>query len=71
MHGKVITSTGIPLPALDLITTAATDVISKANNLSWVLWVVSIDAVMIFPSLVLFPREKGACNSQVRAEVKR
>jgi hypothetical protein len=25
--------------------------------------------VMIFPSLALFPHEKGACNSQVRAEV--
>jgi len=71
LHGRVITSTGIPLPALDLITAAATDVIFKAISLSGVLRVATMDAVMIFPSLVLFPHEKGACNSQVRAEVKR
>jgi hypothetical protein len=71
LHGRVITSTSIPLPALDLITSAATDAMSKANTLSGVLRVASMDAVMIFSSLVLFPHEKGACNSQVRAEVKR
>ena len=69
LHGRVITSTSIPLSALDLITTVATDVMSKANTLSRVLRVATINAVMIFPSLALFPHEKGACNSQVRAEV--
>jgi hypothetical protein len=69
-HGRVITSTRIPLPTLDLITAVATDVMSKASSLSRVLRVEAMDAVMIFPSLVLFPHEKGACNSQVRAEVK-
>jgi hypothetical protein len=43
----------------------------KANNLSWILRVAKMDAVMIFPSLVLYPHEKGACNTQVRVEVKR
>ncbi len=33
LHGRVITSTGIPLPAMDLITAAAMDVMAKANNL--------------------------------------
>jgi hypothetical protein len=70
-HGRVITSTGISLPALDLITADAIDVIVKANNLSGILRVATMDAVMIFPSLVLYPHEKGACNTQVRAEVKR
>jgi len=71
LHARVTTSTSIPLPALDLITAVATDVMSKANNLSSVLRVAAMDAVMSFPSLVLFPHEKGACNSQVREEVKR
>ena len=72
LHGRLITSSGIiPLPALYLITTVATDVMSKANSLSGVLRVATMDVVMIFSSLVLFPHEKGACNSQARAEVKR
>ena len=71
MHARVITSTGILLPALDLITAVATDVITKANSLSGILRVAAMDAVMIFPSLILFPHVKGACNSLVRAEVRR
>ena len=70
MHGRVITTTAIPMPALDLITAVASDLMTKANNLSGILRVVTMDAVMIFPSLVLYPHEKGACYSQVRAEVK-
>jgi len=70
-HARVTTSTGAPLPALDLITAAATDAMEKANNLSGILHVAAMDAVMLFPSLVLFPHEKGACNTQVQAEVKR
>jgi len=46
-------------------------VMSKANNLSGVLRVAAMDAAISFPSFVLFPHEKGACNSQDRAEVKR
>ena len=70
-HGRFITSTGVPLPALDLITAAATDAMDKANNLSGILRVAAMDAMMLFPSLVLFPHEKGVCNTQIRAEVKR
>ena len=70
-HGRVITSTGIPLPALDLIPVVATDVMVKVNNFSGILRVKVMDAIMIFPSLVLYPHEKGACSAQVRAEVKR
>jgi hypothetical protein len=33
MHGRVIASTAIPLPAMDLITATATDVMTKAKNL--------------------------------------
>jgi len=71
LHGRVVTSTGIPLLALDLITSAATDVINKANSISGILRVVVMDAVMIFPAVILFPHVKGACNSQVRTEVRR
>jgi hypothetical protein len=71
MYGSVITTTAIPMHALDLITAAATNVMTKANNVSRILRVATMDAVMIFPSLVLYPHEKGACYSQVRAEVKR
>jgi len=71
LRERVITSIAIHLHALDLITAAATDAMSKANTLSEVLRVAAMDAVMLFSSLVLFPHEKGACNSQVRAEVKR
>ncbi len=70
-HGRVVTSTAIPLPALDLITAAATDVVEKANNLSGILRTAAMDGVMLFPSLIMFPHEKGACCSKVRAEVKR
>jgi hypothetical protein len=70
-HGRVVTATRIPLPAMDLITAAATDVMEKANNLSGILRTAAMDAVMLFPSLILFPHEKGACSSRVRAEVKR
>jgi hypothetical protein len=65
IHGRVITSTGIPLPALDLITAAATDVMVKANNLSRILRVAPMDVVMIAPSLALYPQGKGACSTQV------
>ena len=71
MHGRVTTSTEVPLPSLDLITAAATDAMDKANNLSGILRVAAMDAVMLFPSLVLFPHEKGACNTQIWAKVKR
>ncbi len=63
MHGRVITSTAIPMPAQDLIIADATDVMTKANNLCGILRVAMMDAVMIFPSLVLYPHEKGACYS--------
>jgi hypothetical protein len=63
MHGRVITTTAIPMPALDLITTVATDVMTKANNMLGILRVVAMDAVIIFPSLVLYPHEKGAYYS--------
>ena len=44
LHGRVTTtSTGNPLPALDLITTDATDVMSNANNLSGVLRIATMD----------------------------
>ncbi len=69
--GRVTTSTGVPLPALDLITAAATDVMVKANSLAGILRVAAMDAVMLFPSLILYPHEKGACSTQVRTEVKR
>jgi hypothetical protein len=62
---------GNPLPALDLITAVASDVMVKANNISRNLLDATMDVVMIFPSLVLYPHEKGACNSQVRAEGNR
>ena len=71
MHGRVITTTAILMFVLHLITAAATNVMTKANNLSGILRIAAMDAVMIFPSLVLYPHEKGACYSQVRAEVKR
>jgi hypothetical protein len=69
-HGRVTTSTEISLPAIDLITAAATYAMKNANNLSEILRVAGMDVVMLFPSLVLFSHEKGACNTQVRAEVK-
>jgi hypothetical protein len=62
-HGRVTTSTGVPLPALDLITAVATDVMEKANSLSRILRVAAMDAVVLFPSLILYPHEKGACSS--------
>ena len=71
MHGRLITSTRIPLPALDLIIAVATHVMVKANSFSGILDVAAMDAVMIFSSLVLYPHEKGAWKTQVRAEVKR
>ena len=70
-HGRVLTSPGVPLPALDLLTSAATDALEKVNRLSGILRVATMDVVMRFPSLVLYPHEKGACNTQVCAEVKR
>jgi hypothetical protein len=70
-HGRVITSTGISLSALDFITAVATNVMVKANSFSGILDVAAMDAVMIFSSLVLYPHEKGAWKTQVRAEVKR
>jgi hypothetical protein len=41
-HGRVTTSTGFPLPALDLITAAATDVVEKANSLYGILRVAAM-----------------------------
>jgi len=70
-HGRVTTSTRVPLLALDLITAAVIDVMDKANRLSRILRVAAMDVVMLFPSLILFPHMKGACNNQLRAEVKR
>ena len=61
MHGRVITTTAIPMLVMDLITAAATDVMAKANNLSRILRVAALDGVMIFPSLILYPHENGAC----------
>jgi predicted urease superfamily metal-dependent hydrolase len=37
MHGRVITTTAIPVHALDLITAVATDVMIKTNNMSRIL----------------------------------
>ncbi len=65
-HGRVATYTGVPLPALDLITASATDAMDKENRLSGIFRVAVMDEVMLFASLVLFPREKGACNTQIR-----
>jgi hypothetical protein len=45
-HGRVLTSTTVPLPALVLITAAATDVMEKANGLSGILRTAAMDAVM-------------------------
>ena len=58
IHGRVITTTAIPMPALDLITAGATDVMVKANNLLGILRVAAMDVVTIFPSLVLYPPRK-------------
>jgi hypothetical protein len=58
-YGRVTTSTGVPLPALELITAIATDVMEKANNLFGILRVAAIDAVTLSPSLVIFPHAKG------------
>ena len=58
-HGRVTTSSGVPLPDLDLITAAATNAKDKANNLSGFLRVAAMDAVMLFPSLVYFLTRKA------------
>ena len=60
-HGRTLTSPGVPLPALDLLTNAATDVPERANNLSGILRTTAMDAMMRFPSLVrpLTPRGRG------------
>ncbi len=42
-----------------LLTNAATDVMEKANILSVILRAAAMDAVMLFPSLVLYPHAKG------------
>ncbi len=62
-HGRVLTSPGVLLPALYLLASAATDAVEKANNLSGIMRVAAMDAVMLSPSLVLYPHEKEACNT--------
>ena len=64
-HGRLLTTTEIPAPTLDLLTTGATNVVQKANTLSEIMRVAVMDATMLFASLLPFPRAKGACCLQL------
>ena len=57
-HGRTLNSPGVPLPALDLLTAAATDVLEKVNSLSGILRVAVMYAVVLFPPF-LPPRKSG------------
>jgi hypothetical protein len=60
----------VPTPVIKLIADVTTNLFSRTKSLSGIIQEASMDMVIIFPILIVYPHAVGAPNTQIKVETK-